>query len=221
LVAVAAFALMLSLTVASPTDSPTRWMSCDECQKGFNRTHNWECRFGCDRFVRRVRPRSVTVPTGSPTRKGEYFLDCKKCYGHGLVTKDPRCKYGCGRWFTYPHTTPPTTTTTTTITTTTAAVAAGDDEQKPIQINSNRLHPGPVKSNKSDPNKSSGLPDDDSPSKRTYSTQYKLSFLVIGLAMGVAVTIAGYVVYKKTWRRKMVSVEDSRPEATVVYNNNT
>merc|ERR1711962_1338428 len=69
-------------------------------QKWINRTHNWQCRYGCDRFLRNLSPRSVTIP--HVTRKGYYWLDCKKCFGHGRITVDPNCKFGCGRWIKIP-----------------------------------------------------------------------------------------------------------------------
>jgi len=192
------FMLLIPVYMEVPTGAPSSGISCADCSEGFNKTHNWRCRFGCGKFYRGTRypakaPVSVTRPTPGtgPTRRGS-FLDCKKCFGHGFApSPDPRCKFGCGRWMTWPLTTviKPATFTDSPDT--------KSDIESDIAKNTEPLtddNPGILKATAEAP-----LARKDS--LKTIYLRYKNSFLIIGLFAGLAAMLVGSVFYRR-WRRR-------------------
>lgn len=210
------FMLWIPVYTRSPTGSPSLSISCEECSQGFNRTHNWRCRFGCGDFYKGPRhparrPASVTKPTPEPTvsghtRRGSY-VDCKDCFGHGkMKTPDPRCKYGCGRWMTWP-TTPKTKVRPATFTdspVTSADVVKNtedpmDDHASPSILKATPVAPEAYKS-----------------FKTTY-LRYRNSIVIIGLFVGLAAMLVGYALYTIR-RRKKSNAQPNPIDVAVVMN---
>lgn len=197
------------------TESPPSsvYVSCEDCSKGFNATHNWRCRYGCNRYYKTKRngPVSITKPTPGTTdplhtRKGSY-LDCKKCFGHGKMKHpDPRCKYGCGRWMTYP-----TVSQAATKVKPTATESAETDDDNVANTDS------PTDENASSM-KATVLTSIDKLFAAKVYLKYKHVFVLVGLAIaGLAATV-GYLVYRRKWQRKRLNEEITSPTAVVMQN---
>jgi len=208
------FMLWIPVYTRSPTDSPSLGISCKECSEGFNRTHNWQCRFGCGHFYQRPRshrrrPHSITRPTPTPTgqtgstRAGSY-LPCEKCFGHGHAKHpDPRCKYGCGRWMTYPKTEiRPATITDEPVT---SAIKVGESTADDHQASPSIIEATPETLKKTN-------------SFKTTFLRYKNSIVIIGLFAGLVAMLVGYVLYSVHQRRK-TGAEPTAGDAPVIMSN--
>ena len=137
------------------------------------------------------------------TRNGS-FLDCKECYGHGLnPSADPRCKYGCGRFMTYPpYMTRRVKSTTTDIpvtdlenvNTTTASF------YEEILFNLKPTADGVLTIN---------------PLKEA-SLRYKHLILLIGLFVGVTVTVIGYIFYRRIGWHNTTKISNASSNIAIV-----
>jgi len=204
-----AVVVWVPLCMARSTEVPSHWISCTECSKGFNSTFNQECKYGCDRFLRRSRVRSITVPTAH-TKKGYYWLDCKDCFGHAIKHRDPNCKYGCGHWVRFSTPTPGPSTKMTT--------EKNDKNSDQPETRRHRV----MKSNSHSVAIGEAAPTGNESSPRRAYTRYQVPFLFIGVAAGVAASIIGLLVYKKCGGHGRVAsgVEkvESGGDAIVIYN---
>jgi len=208
-ISVVTLMIWLPLCMAASTEAPSQWISCDICAQGFNATHNPHCKYGCDRFLRRSHPKSVTVPT-QHTKKGYFWLDCKKCFGHMHKPVDPRCKYGCGHWVSFP---PPTQGPSTERSSANRQQQQQQQQQRRQRINRIKNHV--MKGTQNDEE----IPLSSS-SSSSRGLKYQVPFLFIGLLMGVAGTIVGVVLYKRLRGRNKVAEGECGGDgnAIVIYN---
>jgi len=216
-VAVTVLVNWTSICWSAPTGKTPTWLSCEVCQKGFNKTINWECRFGCDRYVstKRVKPMTMTKSpiTGFVTRNGSFIIDCKSCIGwEKNPYANPLCKYGCGKWHTYPSTKVPSKTSEATPTPPVRTAKIQSTIVGTHDHNKNINHDDRIST------KTRELHKDDSSPVRT-NIEYKISFMMIGLVAGVIATITAHTIYKKTWRYKRTSPAESPGVSTVVFFN--